>query len=399
MYVYVYVYVYIYVWGGPNARMREFEGGRTNGMEQQDKKGTRRREKRTTQRKKREKGTGRHSRRAFEHIMRLQSASFHSFSFSRLFFHLSRLIPRMFSSLCWKFARPTRTPVPPPPQSPAHNHHRHSHCSLCHHYIDMLSSHMIFRRPFACTAALTCIRRYTTLHICSRESRAAGRARERAMAMAMAAPLQIQADTRYGNKHIKHTHSRQMTTEGEKNKKKSEEGEKKEAQTEKAAPMMRSAPVASSSASSSSSSRGSGSHSSSSSSSSRSSRNSQTLQYVIGIAVLALGASWAAIPLYRAFCAHTGYGGTTQTDKDGSKLATMSPSKKEIVVYFNADVSPSMHWKFVPSQTQMRVRMGEPVLAFYKATNLRDKAITGVATYNVTPMKAGLYFHKIQCFW
>jgi len=27
-----------------------------------------------------------------------------------------------------------------------------------------------------------------------------------------------------------------------------------------------------------------------------------------------------------------------------------------------------------------------------------DKAITGVSTYNVTPMRAGLYFNKIQCF-
>ena len=32
---------------------------------------------------------------------------------------------------------------------------------------------------------------------------------------------------------------------------------------------------------------------------------------------------------------------------------------------------------------------GETALAFYTAKNLSDKAITGVATYNVTPVKAG----------
>ena len=30
--------------------------------------------------------------------------------------------------------------------------------------------------------------------------------------------------------------------------------------------------------------------------------------------------------------------------------------------------------------------------------NKTDRAITGVATYNVFPPKAGLYFNKIQCF-
>jgi cytochrome c oxidase assembly protein subunit 11 len=121
------------------------------------------------------------------------------------------------------------------------------------------------------------------------------------------------------------------------------------------------------------------------------------LQYLLGVGALVLAASWAAVPLYRAFCAHTGYGGTTAQDKDGSKLASLKPGKREVVVSFNADVSPAMHWRFVPSQPQLRVRMGEPVLAFYKATNNLDKAVTGVATYNVTPLKVGAYFHKIQC--
>ncbi len=121
------------------------------------------------------------------------------------------------------------------------------------------------------------------------------------------------------------------------------------------------------------------------------------MQYLFGVGVLVLGMSWAAVPLYRAFCAHTGYGGTTAQDKDSSKLAALKPGRREVVISFNADVSPAMHWRFVPSQNQLKVRMGEPVLAFYKATNLREKAVTGVATYNVTPMKVGSYFHKIQC--
>ena len=71
---------------------------------------------------------------------------------------------------------------------------------------------------------------------------------------------------------------------------------------------------------------------------------------------------------------------------------------RPITVYFNADTSSSMPWKFVPQQRAVRVVPGETALAFYTAYNPTDKPITGVSTYNVTPARAGLYFNKIQCF-
>merc|ERR1719421_1466107 len=71
---------------------------------------------------------------------------------------------------------------------------------------------------------------------------------------------------------------------------------------------------------------------------------------------------------------------------------------RELRVTFNADTADSMPWKFKPLQREVRIVPGEPCLVFFNAKNPTDKAVTGVSTYNVTPMKAGVYFNKIQCF-
>ena len=57
-----------------------------------------------------------------------------------------------------------------------------------------------------------------------------------------------------------------------------------------------------------------------------------------------------------------------------------------------------MRWQFKPHQREIKVVPGETALAFYTARNITDKSVTGIATYNVIPFEAGLYFNKIQCF-
>ena len=115
---------------------------------------------------------------------------------------------------------------------------------------------------------------------------------------------------------------------------------------------------------------------------------------LIALAMLALG--YAAVPLYRMFCQVTGFGGTTMRSKTG--IAPGEVIGKIINVRFDANVSPSLPWRFAPEKNVARVAIGARQMAFFTATNLSDHPITGTASFNVTPELAGAYFTKIQCF-
>ena len=106
-----------------------------------------------------------------------------------------------------------------------------------------------------------------------------------------------------------------------------------------------------------------------------------------------------AVPFYKMFCSMTGFGGTTQeTTMEQARAMVPVKGAREIKITFTSTTSSSLAWKFYPQQKEIKVIPGETALAFYTAKNESDEPSVGVATYNVTPQKAGLYFHKIQCF-
>lgn len=107
-----------------------------------------------------------------------------------------------------------------------------------------------------------------------------------------------------------------------------------------------------------------------------------------------VGLSFAAVPLYRMFCAATGYGGTPKIGPERSAGAV----SRTITVRFNADTNPGLPWHFVPGQQQVTLPLGEEQVAFYAARNEAAVPVTGIALYNVTPDKVGKYFHKTACF-
>ena len=123
------------------------------------------------------------------------------------------------------------------------------------------------------------------------------------------------------------------------------------------------------------------------------------LLYGSALAISTLALCYASVPLYKVFCQATGFGGTTRrAEKETAELLKPAETSRVIRVTFDGSVSDSLPWSFVPAQRDVRVVPGESALAFYVTKNNSEKAITGVATYNVMPPQAGPYFVKIQCF-
>lgn len=125
-------------------------------------------------------------------------------------------------------------------------------------------------------------------------------------------------------------------------------------------------------------------------------KNTKTLLIILGVVALMIGLAFASVPLYSAFCRITGFAGTTQ-------VSNAAPSDdqildRKITVKFNSDTNRNLNWSFKPQKRSVSVNVGQQGFISFKAKNRDSTPVTGTAVYNVTPLKAGKYFQKTQCF-
>ena len=109
--------------------------------------------------------------------------------------------------------------------------------------------------------------------------------------------------------------------------------------------------------------------------------------------VAMVGAAYASVPLYRAFCQVTGYGGTV-------RKAEVKPDTvlgQTLLIRFDTNVR-GLPWDFTAEQGDQTVKIGETKVAIFKVTNHADHPVTARAVFNVAPDQAGVYFRKLSCF-
>lgn len=106
-----------------------------------------------------------------------------------------------------------------------------------------------------------------------------------------------------------------------------------------------------------------------------------------------VGAAYASVPLYRAFCQATGYGGTV-------RKAQAKPDQvldQTLQIHFDTNVR-DLPWDFSAEQNAQTVKIGETAVATFKVTNHADHPVTARAVFNVVPEQAAVYFRKLSCF-
>ena len=126
----------------------------------------------------------------------------------------------------------------------------------------------------------------------------------------------------------------------------------------------------------------------------QSQRNGATVALLVFVVAGMVGLSFASVPLYRLFCAATGFGGTTQR----AEVAPTRIAVGLVTVRFDAQLAPGLDWEFRPLKNAISVHPGAQNQVFFRAVNRTSAPVTAQAVYNVTPTKAGIYFDKLQCF-
>jgi cytochrome c oxidase assembly protein subunit 11 len=114
---------------------------------------------------------------------------------------------------------------------------------------------------------------------------------------------------------------------------------------------------------------------------------------VAGVFFGMVGAAYAAVPFYKAFCEATGYDGTIRrADKAPDKVLA-----NQLTVHFDANVN-GLPWDFRAEQHTQTMKIGETKVAIFKVTNNSDQPVTGRAVFNLVPEQSAVYFHKLSCF-
>jgi cytochrome c oxidase assembly protein subunit 11 len=131
--------------------------------------------------------------------------------------------------------------------------------------------------------------------------------------------------------------------------------------------------------------------------------------YLVSLGVLMLGISYVSVPFYQIFCQTYGLnGGRSPIKPIETEANTWTEAKAELIdknpvvtIHFDTDSGTKkqeLPWLLKANVSKIKIYPGDTSLVFYTVQNLSKETQIGIATYNIIPAKAGVYFSKIQCF-
>ena len=122
----------------------------------------------------------------------------------------------------------------------------------------------------------------------------------------------------------------------------------------------------------------------------------RTVRKLLLVAVGMFAFGYALVPLYRVYCDLTGRGSNNAIDESVAALSEVDADRLVTVVLDTN--TRDIPWSFKAERHKTKVRPGELSEAVFVVENLSGRTVTGRAIPSVSPVQAGVYLSKLDCF-
>ena len=115
---------------------------------------------------------------------------------------------------------------------------------------------------------------------------------------------------------------------------------------------------------------------------------------LVTVGMFAFG--YALVPLYRVYCDLTGRGSNVAIDEAAVRASEVDETRR-VTVVFDTNTR-DIPWTFKAERHKTKVRPGELTEAVFMVENRSARTVTGRAIPSVSPVQAGVYVSKMDCF-
>jgi cytochrome c oxidase assembly protein subunit 11 len=113
------------------------------------------------------------------------------------------------------------------------------------------------------------------------------------------------------------------------------------------------------------------------------------------VALAMFGFGYALVPFYDAICAALGV--NSLVARSEAPVNTQVDGSRTVIVEFDANAH-NLPWQFRPLVRHLEVHPGEVATVEYEIANVRNEPVSAQAVPSYGPIRAGEYFHKMECF-
>lgn len=122
----------------------------------------------------------------------------------------------------------------------------------------------------------------------------------------------------------------------------------------------------------------------------------RTVRKLILVAVGMFAFGYALVPLYRVYCDLTGRGSNVAASETAAGMTDVDAGRL-VTVVFDTNTR-DIPWTFKAEHHKTKVHPGELTEAMFMVENRSGRTVTGRAIPSVSPVQAGIYVSKMDCF-